>query len=79
MSGFVTKHVSMRAPSTKHAAAVKDKLVAQDPTALGRIALDMTSGIVEPVLQYSNLGLLSITAADGSLVSVGLLNQVFVP
>ena len=62
----------------KHAAAVKDKVVAQEPTAVGRIALDMAGGMVDPLLQYSNLGLLSITAADGHLVSVGLLNQVFV-
>ena len=62
----------------KHAAAVKDKVVAQEPTAVGRIALDMAGGMVDPLLQYSNLGLLSITAADGHVVSVGLLNQVFV-
>ena len=63
----------------KHVAAVKDKIVSHEPTAVGRIALDMAGGMVEPLLQYSNLGLLSITAADGNLVSVGLLNQVFVP
>jgi hypothetical protein len=63
----------------KHATAVKDKMVAQEPNAVGRIAIDMAGGFVEPLLQYSNLGVFSITAANGTLVSVGLLNQVFVP
>jgi hypothetical protein len=35
----------------------------------------------EPLLQYhySNLGFFSVTAANRKLVSVGFLNQVFVP
>ena len=39
------------------------------------------TAINEPLLQYhySNLGFFSVTAANRKLVSVGFLNQVFVP
>lgn len=62
----------------KHAAAVKDKMAAAEPSAAGRIAVDMLGGMIEPLLEHHNFIALSTTTVNGRLLSVGFLNQVIV-
>lgn len=62
----------------KHATAVKDKLVAAERSAMGRIAVDMVGGMIEPLLEHHNFVVLSTTTVNGRLVSFGFLSQVLV-
>lgn len=62
----------------KHATAVKDKLVAAESSVMGRIAVDVVGGMIEPMLEHHNFVVLSTTTVHGRLVSVGFLGQVLV-